>query len=113
METLWYHLEMQYVHRTRWIERYFPNIANRGTLSYEDIDKITTTQAEALCQLLIEEMWFYQDRLRKFAARKVSFKEPEDTESDAENKLALRIRLCRDALSDVCLAYQLENPLEG
>ncbi len=113
VETLWYLLQMQYEHRTRWIERYFPKIADRGTLTYEDIDGMTRSQAEAVRHLLTEETLYMQAKRRKVAARGVAFRDAEDTVEERNREYALRIRTYEDALADVCRVYRLDSPHGG
>ncbi len=59
VEALWGLLELQWRFRPRWIERYLPAIAERGTLDYGDIEGITPNQAHALRSLLLEQIAYH------------------------------------------------------
>jgi len=56
VETILSLMGQQLKHKPQWVERYFPEVANRGYATYEDVDGLNQRQAEALRWLLLDQI---------------------------------------------------------
>jgi len=97
--------------RPAWIERYFPAIARRGYIDYEDIDGMSEDQAEATRLLLADGLVYWLSKLRKTRAAGVSLFLERSDDEDAGLECQIQIKKHKEALADVCRAYDLTDPV--
>ena len=68
--------------RPAWIERYFPAIAQRGYIDYEDIDAMSEEQAGATRLLLTDGLVYWLSKLRKARAAGISLRPDRPAEGE-------------------------------
>ena len=112
METLWYLYEKQMEFRPRWIERYFPAVAERHRLTYGDIEAMSEDQAQATRYLLSEQIMYFEARVRKELARSVTLLPLDKENVSHESDFAIRAKLYREALGDLCSVFGFSNPMQ-
>jgi|SRR2546426_4717364 len=110
VETIRNALEYRRAQRTAWIERYFPEVAQRGYLDYADIERMDRHQAEAVRYLLVDQILFWRMKKRKAQISSVTFL-PDPRDQDRDLEWRIRLRLSCEALAELCSIYSLENPL--
>jgi len=113
VETLWSLFENQIVFRPRWIERYFPAIAERQRPVYSDIESMTADQTQATRHLLAEQVLHFEARARKERARSANLFSVDKEDAAGEGDFPIRVRLYREALDNLCDIFGLSNPLPG
>ena len=93
--------------RPAWIERYFPAIARRGYIDYDDIDAMSKEQAEATRLLLTDGLVYWLSKLRKTRAAGISLLPNRPAEEDLGLECQIQVKRHKEALADVCRAYDL------
>ena len=93
--------------RPAWIERYFPAIAQRGYIDYEDIDAMSEEQAGATRLLLTDGLVYWLSKLRKTRAAGISLLPNRPAEEDLGLECQIQVKRHKEALADVCRAYDL------
>ena len=93
--------------RPAWIERYFPAIAQRGYIDYDDIDAMSKEQAEATRLLLTDGLVYWLSKLRKIRAAGISLLPNRPAEEDLGLECQIQVKRHKEALADVCRAYDL------
>jgi len=111
VETIRNALEYCRSERPVWIERYFPEVAQRGYLEYADVEQMDGRQAEAVRYLLADQIMFWRMKRRKAQASSVTFGPEEIGDQDRDLEWRIRLRLSSEALAELCCVYSLQNPL--
>ena len=93
--------------RPAWIERYFPAIAQRGYIDYEDIDAMSEEQAGATRLLLTDGLVYWLSKLRKARAAGISLRPDRPAEGELGLECQIQVKRHKEALADVCRAYDL------
>ena len=93
--------------RPAWIERYFPAIARRGYIDYDDIDAMSKEQAEATRLLLTDGLVYWLSKLRKIRVAGISLFPNRPAEEDLGLECQIQVKRHKEALADVCRAYDL------
>ncbi len=96
--------------RPSFVERYFPAAAQRGTLEYRDIDRMSPEQAEAGRVLLEEGLTHWLSKSRKIQATRASIFCEQSSAEEPDLECRIQIRRHREALKDLCAAYGLADP---
>jgi hypothetical protein len=111
VETIRDQLEFYRTQRPRFVERYFPLIAERGYVEHSDVDVLTSQQAEAVRYMMVSSIMYGKGRVAKERARAVSFASEEIDDPDDRNTCStpwsLRVRLLEEALDDLCRVFGL------
>src|SRR5437867_9819394 len=110
LETMRNALEYCQSDRPVWIERYFPEVAQRGYLEYADIEQMDRRQAEAVRYLLADQIMFWRMKRRKAQASSVAFVTDEISDPDRDLEWRIRLRLSSEALAELCCAYSRQSP---
>lgn len=98
----------------RALERYFPKIAETGVVDYALLDRLSNHQADALRFQLSKAIRFVTKQMGRQQARQVTFLSVPGTVDHVTLHVSheeIKQRLLIDALSDLCSAYSLPNPL--
>ena len=111
LETMRNALEYCQSDRPVWIERYLPEVAQRGYLECADIEQMDRRQAEAVRYLLADQIMFWRMKRRKAQASSVAFVTDEISDPDRDLEWRIRLRLSSEALAELCCVYSLQNPL--
>ena len=93
--------------RPAWIERYFPAIAQRGYIDYEDIDAMSEEQAGATRLLLTDGLVYWLSKLRKARAAGISLRPDRPAEEELGLECQIQVKRHKEAPADVCRAYDL------
>ena len=99
--------------RPAWVERYFPAIARRGYIDYEDIDAMSKEQAEATRLLLTDRLVYWLSKLRKTRAAGISLLPDRPAEEELGLECQIQLKRHKEALADVCRAYDLMDFAAG
>ena len=103
VETLMGLLAKAQTYQAKWLDRYFPAVADRGNAEYADIESMTKTQAEAFRFRLMEEI----EHAARKARNKPSFNKVEE---EAVNGFAYQIARFQETLDGLCDVFGLTKP---
>jgi len=111
METILHQLEIQRVNRPQWIAQHFPRIDDRERVTYEDVNELAPREADAIRFLLVNQYLYAHKQMWKSRGRTVGLREEHDGER-TENHWSIRLRLLKEAVTDLCSAFGFPNPLD-
>lgn len=100
-------LERQRAFSAQFLERYFPRIANRGSVEYEDIDEMTLDQADAMSYSLAKSIRSFKKDAGRARARGVALLKDESNGDDAD-QYEIKGRQYAAALRDLCAVFGLD-----
>ncbi len=104
-------MEQYRSHNTRFIERWFPQIAERGYVDYDDIERMTPGQADAMRYALAQSYRYLRrqdDQTRgRYEANLLGEGEDEPTQHK------VKARQYAEALHELCTIFGMTDPLEG
>ena len=105
-------LEQYRAHNTGFIERWFPGIAQRGSVDYDDIERISTDQADAMRYALAQSYRYLRRQDDQTRGRSQSQLLREDDE-DGPSQHLVKARQYAETLHELCVVFGMTNPLEG
>lgn len=103
-------LERQRQFSAQFIERYFPKIADRGSVDYSEIDEMTYAQADAMVYSLAKSIRSFKKDAGRARARGVGFLKDETNGDDAD-QYEIKAKQYSAALRDLCTVFGIEPPL--
>lgn len=103
------HLEFKRAKEFAFIERYFPSVADRGSLEYADIEGMDERQADVLAYDMGKAVRYFRSRNQVQRAGIAQFSK-EDAESEP-SPFSIKARQYTVALRELCNVYGLECPV--
>lgn len=110
VETIRLLLTTQQEFQPAWLERYFPEAAKKGGVGYQEVEKMTLTQAQAVRHLLIEQIIYARKQMRRSRGRGGGHGQGAPDEGDEGSEWPIRAELDNEALKDLCAAFGLAYP---
>ena len=105
-------LEQYRAHNPAFIERWFPAIAQRGSVDYDDIERMSPDQADAMRYALAQSFRYLrrQDDQARGRSRSQLLNEGSD---DEPSQHLVKARQYAEALHELCAIFGMADPLEG
>ena len=110
IETLLHLLDEQLEYHPSWVSYHFPAVDERGRAEYGDVENLSPGEADSFRELLAYKIRYAQKRLWHQRANSLTFLEPKGVEPNG-NYWSIQIAVLREAIVDICKAYNLTNPL--
>ena len=105
-------LEQYRAHNAGFVERWFPQIAQRGAVDYDDIERMSPEQADAM-RYMLAQSYRYLRRQDDQARGRSKSQLLEDEGDDEPTQHRVKARQYAEALHELCAVFGMTDPLEG
>jgi hypothetical protein len=89
---------------------YFPEMVQRGYVSWSDVERLTSRQAGALAPLLADSIRYFTRQDERERAKHPPAAERDPDDPDAETEFGRKAEIWSEALRDMCAAFGLPYP---